>query len=186
MKLVEKIEHLMQYLITYPDAVLVFQASDMQLNIHSDASFNSEEGSKSRAGGFHWLGSDLPYNGAIDVISTTIKSVVSSASEAEYGAAFINATQACSTIQILNFLGHQQFQVVVTMDNKTAVGVANSTVKSKKSKSMEMRFHWIKDREAQKQFKFIWDKGVNNLADYFTKILPTSEYVSRRHIYVQN
>ena len=184
--LMQKIDHFLAYMASNPDATLVFKASDMQLCVHSDASYLSEPESRSRAGGFHWIGSDLPYNGAVDILSTTIKAVVSAASEAEYGAAFLNATQALPTMRTLNFLGFQQFPVTVTMDNSVACGVVNNTVKSRRSKAMDMRFHWLKDREAQKQFKFIWDKGSNNLADYFTKILPSKEYKARRHIYVDN
>jgi hypothetical protein len=34
---------------------------------------------------------------------------------------------------------------------------------------MDMRFHWLRDREAQGQFKIYWRPGGTNLADYFTK-----------------
>jgi hypothetical protein len=34
---------------------------------------------------------------------------------------------------------------------------------------MDMRFYWLKDREAQKIFQFHWKPGKNNLADYWTK-----------------
>ena len=34
---------------------------------------------------------------------------------------------------------------------------------------MDMRFHWLQDREAQGQFRIYWRPGKNNLADYFTK-----------------
>ena len=185
-RLIRRINYFLAYMASHPNAKLIFRASDMQLCVHSDASYLSEPDSRSRAGGFHWLGSDLPYNGAVDVLTTTIKAVVSAASEAEYGAAFLNATQALPTIRSLNFLGFEQFQVTVTMDNSTACGVANRTVKPRRSKAMDMRFNWIKDREAQKQFKFVWAKGSSNLADYFTKTLSAKEYKVRRHMYVDN
>ena len=34
---------------------------------------------------------------------------------------------------------------------------------------MDMRFHWLRDREAQGQFNIYWRPGNTNLADYFTK-----------------
>ena len=61
-------------------------------------------------------------------------------------------------------------------DNACATGLANDTVKVKRSKSIDMRFHWLRDRVRQGQFIALWRKGVNNLADFFTKILPTSEH----------
>jgi hypothetical protein len=40
------------YCTTHPEATLRYHASDTILNIHSDASYLSERGAKSRAGGF--------------------------------------------------------------------------------------------------------------------------------------
>ncbi len=42
-------------------------------------------------------------------------------------------------------------------------------VQPKRTKAMDMRFHWLRDREAQKQFRFYWRQGILNLADYWTK-----------------
>ena len=55
-------------------------------------------------------------------------------------------------------------------DNSTAEGVVNNKVQPKRTKSMDMRFHWLRDRAVnQKQFKIYWRPGKANLADYFTK-----------------
>jgi hypothetical protein len=34
---------------------------------------------------------------------------------------------------------------------------------------MDMRFEWLKEREAKEQFHFYWRSGKTNLADYFMK-----------------
>jgi hypothetical protein len=70
----------------------------MILNIHSDASFLSEREAKSRAGFFFYMGSNTDKanrrtNGAILIISTVLKHVMSSAAEAEIGAVFLNAKE---------------------------------------------------------------------------------------------
>jgi hypothetical protein len=54
-------------------------------------------------------------------------------------------------------------------DNTTATGYSNGTIKQKRTKAMDMRFYWIKDRVKQGQFNVYWDPGYQNLADYFTK-----------------
>jgi hypothetical protein len=62
--------HLMDYLATHPDATIRYQASDMILAIHSDASYLSETESLSRAGGIAFLSSNgisPNLNGAIHV-----------------------------------------------------------------------------------------------------------------------
>ena len=87
-KLMVAVKHLLQYAASWPDAEVCFHASQMRLIIHSDASYLSESKSRSRAGGICFLSNqgdsvDASINGAIDVISIIIPSVVAAASEAE-------------------------------------------------------------------------------------------------------
>jgi hypothetical protein len=70
-------------------------------------------------------------------------------------------------------------------DNECARGIANETVKQKRSKAIDMRFYWIRDRVAQKQFKICWQKGSDNLADYYTKHHPPAHHQRMRSRYLQ-
>jgi hypothetical protein len=54
-------------------------------------------------------------------------------------------------------------------DNTTVAGYSNGTIKQKRTKAMDMRFYWIKDRVKQGQFNVYWGPGFQKLADYFTK-----------------
>ena len=45
---------------------------------------------------------------------------------------------------------------------------------------MDMQFHWLRDREAQKQFHIYWKPGGHNLADYYTKHHPPTHYRQMR------
>jgi hypothetical protein len=70
----------------------------MILYIHSDAFYLSSIEAKSRARGVFYMGSSADTankltNGAILIISTVLKHVMSSAVEAEIGAVFINAKE---------------------------------------------------------------------------------------------
>ena len=79
---------------THPDAAIRYHASDMILNVHSDASYLSAKDSKSRASGYFFMGSlprdgqPIKLNGAISIICSILKFVASSAAEAELGALF--------------------------------------------------------------------------------------------------
>jgi hypothetical protein len=66
-------------------------------------------------------------------------------------------------------MGHPQPRTPIQMDNTTAEGVINNCVQPKQLKAMDMRLHWLKDREAQEQFRIHWRPGKSNLADYWTK-----------------
>jgi hypothetical protein len=95
---VDKIIKLLNYCTTHPEATLRYHAPDMILNIHSDASYLSEREAKSRAGGAFYIVSkndkaNRLTNGAILIISTVLKHVMSSVAEAEIGAVFLNVKE---------------------------------------------------------------------------------------------
>ena len=116
-------------------AKIRYKASDMVLNIHSDASYLSAPKARSRAGGYFFLGSvprdgdPIKLNGAIHITCTILKLVAASAAEAELGALFLNAQEAKVLRLILTELGHPQPKIPIHIDNTTAVGICNNTIK---------------------------------------------------------
>ena len=191
----QAIVHLLNYCATHPSATIRYIASDMVLHVESDASYLSESKARSRAAGYHYMGShphtnpdDLtptaPANGAISIISQIMQEVVSSAAEAELAALFHNCKEACSIRTILAELGHPQPATPIVTDNSTAAGIANDTVKQRRSKAIDMRFYWVRDRVQQRQFKIHWKKGALNHADYFSKHHPASHHMSIRSSYL--
>ena len=165
-------EQLLDYISTQDDAVLTYHASDMKLAVHSDASYLSEPNARSRAGGHFFLsnGADIPSNnGAILNIAHIIKHVMSSATEAELAALYIMAREAVYIRIILEEMGHPQPPTPVQTDNSMADGVVNRKIQPKRTKAMDMRFHWLRDRECQQQFRIYWRPGKLNYADYWTK-----------------
>jgi hypothetical protein len=183
------VDHFLQYAATWPNAKVLFRSSDMRLIIHSDASYLSESHSRSRAGGIQYLSTNgdpitSPVNGAIDVMSIIIPAVVASASEAEYAALFINGQSGVSTRNTLTDLGYPQDATPIFADNTTACGIANRSTKLRRSKAIDMRFHWIRDRVQQGQYTVMWRPGDTNLADYFTKTHTARHYREMRATYV--
>jgi hypothetical protein len=78
--------------------------------------------------------------------------VVSSVAEAEFGALFVNAKEGTVTRTTLTEMGHNQDATELKTDNTTEDWIINSTVQQKRSKAMDMRFLWVKDRVKQGQF----------------------------------
>ena len=150
-------------------------ASDMVLNVHSNASYLSTPDSRSRAAGYFFLGSvpttnqPIKLNGAVNVICSTLKCVSASATKAKLGALFHNAKEAKALRITLNKLGHPQPTTPVQIHNSTTVGIVNNTIKRRKSRSMEMRYFWLLDGGVQKIFDFLYHPGIENLADYPSK-----------------
>jgi hypothetical protein len=69
-------------------------------------------------------------------------------------------------------------------DNTTATGYSNGTIKQKRTKAIDMRFYWIKDRVKQGQFDVYWGPGYQNLADYFTKNHSPAHHKRMHEIYI--
>ena len=180
------VDRLLSYAERYPTAEVIIKASNMILCAQSDASYHSESGARSRAGGILYFGTDANgnVNGAVDYLSTIIPTVCSSAAEAEYAALFLLGREATNARHILQDLGYPQDTTTIMCDNSCAVGIANNDVKQKRSKAIDMRYHWIRDQVQQGKFKVTWEKGSANLADYFTKAHPVSHYTDMRRTYV--
>lgn len=179
-------KQLLDYAATHPDAKIRFLRSDMILQVHSDASYLSESEARSRAGGIAFMGNDsitTNINGAIHIHSSIMKNILASAAEAEVGALFHNAQDACSFRQTLIDMGHEQPPTPIQTDNACANGIMNSTVKQKRSKAIDMKYYWLRDRVDQEQFHVHWQPGSTNKADYFTKHHPPSHHKEIRSTY---
>ena len=135
---------LLNYAATYPEAEILYVASDMCLHIHSDASYLSAPKARSRASGFFFLSdhpdkitpADAKINGAIHINSKIIKRVMGSVAEAEIGAGYLNGQDGISIRTTLIEMGHPQPPTPLQVDNTTARSFANGTMKQKRSKSI--------------------------------------------------
>ena len=183
--------HLLDYAATHPNAVVRFRASDMLLHIDSDASHLCEPKARSRVGGHFFLdGKDDPKappkpNGAIHVECRILRPVMGSAAESETAGLYHNAREGTAIRHTLAEMGHPQPPTPIQCDNTVATGLANDTIKPKRTKAMDMRFYWIKDRVRQGHFRIHWKPGKGNLADYFTKHFPPSHHIQVRPTYLQ-
>ena len=66
------------------------------------------------------------------------------------------------------------------MDNTTAVGTVNNTIKQQQLRAMEMRYFWLLDAKAQKLFKIVQHPGQENLGDY-----PSKAHTGQIHQHVR-
>ena len=179
----QRTRHLLDYVATHPDAIVSYAKSNMILSIHSDASYLSEPKGRSRAGGHFFLSGgtdDAPNNDAILNTSQIIKSVMSSAAEAELGALYLNAREAVPCRTLLDKLGHKQPPTPIQTDNSTALGVVTNNILPRRTKAMDMRFWWLRDRDEQDQFRYYWRPGPTNRGDYFTKHHCSAHHTEKR------
>jgi hypothetical protein len=177
---------MLDYLATHPDATIRYHASDMILNIHSDASYLSVSNARSRLGGLFFLGNKSPeqetINRSILNVADVIKNIVASTAESEVGACFHNAQSGAPLRVTLTELGHTQPPTPLQTDNSTAYRIVNETIKQKQSKAMDMRYHWLTDRVRQQQFDVYWRPGRENLGNYHTKHHSAQHHKDIHHL----
>ena len=179
----EQTLQLLDYIATQEEAVLTYSASDMKLAVHSDASYLSEPQARSRAGGHFFLSNEATIpanNGAMLNIAHIIKHVMTSATEAELAALYLMAREAVYIRIVLTEMGHKQPATPLQTDNATAEAVCNGKIQPKRTKAMDMRFHWLRDRQCQEQFRIYWRPGKSNYADYWTKHHPATHHKHTR------
>jgi hypothetical protein len=129
----ERCVQLLDYLVTHAGAKIRFYASDMIMNIHSDASYLSESKAQSCACGHVFMGwkpingEPIKLNGAFYTNSVILKFVIASAAEAKLGALFHNCQDGIVFCQTLADVGHPQPKMPVHCDNATAVGIGNKS-----------------------------------------------------------
>ncbi len=177
------VHQLLDYVATYPNDGITYRASSMILAAHSDASYLTEVGSRSRAGAHIFLSENDPiprHNMPILTISQIIKYVMASAAEAELAALYITARELIPLRNTLEEMGWPQPKTPIQTDNSTAMGFINDSIIQRRIKMIWMRLHWLRCREAQGQFRFYWDRGTANLADYSTKHHPPAYHLAHR------
>ena len=184
-----RIEHILDYTERYPENGIIFEASDMILTSHADASYQSLPGSRSKLGGAHYFANidDPPSvnNGLITAQSAVIKVVCSGAAEAEYAALYSVGQTTYFIRLVAEACGYPQTATTIYTDNEVAMGIANRSVKIKRSKSIEKSFHWIRDKVDSGDFIIKWVPSDQNIADYFTKPLPRQRHLQLRPRIIQ-
>ena len=162
----ERVRKLLDYMYLNPNAIICFRQSDMILNVHSDASYQTASRARSRAGGYFFLGNmpknghPIKLNGNIAITCAILKPVAASTAETELGALFLNTQEARIIRLTLMEMGHPQPPTPIHIDNSTCVGIVNGTIKRQRSRAMENRYFWLLDQEAQKYFRFCHHPGA--------------------------
>ena len=188
----DECQQLLDYANTYQNVSVRYRASAMILNVEKDAAYLVLPKAKSRLAGYYYMGynrqaqTTREVNGAILVECKTIDHVVASAAEAETAGLFHNAQRTIPIRRILIALGHPQPPTPIKTDNSTAHGFTYDNINQKRSKSWDMRYYWLRDKQNQKQLDIFWEKGTDNNLDYFTKDHTTQHHRDIRSMYVHD
>ena len=113
--------------------------------------------------------------------------MVASAVESEIGGILVNAHFAIPIRHTIIALENLQSPTPLKTENSTAYKFAHNDTKQRMSKSWDIRYNWLRDRSViQKLLDIYWDKGTNNLADYFTKYHAPAHHKAMRPVYIHS
>jgi hypothetical protein len=132
-KMKAAVNQFLHYVAMNPNAIMQSHKSNMQLRIHSDASYLNEPKACSQIRGHFYLGNNMNetdvHNGAIHSNTTMSDMVISSAVESELGALFPNDKEGTGFQTTLAELGHSQNATPIQTNNTMALGIANQKIK---------------------------------------------------------
>ena len=83
-------------------------------------------------------------NGAVHTVAQIIKTVMSSAAEAELRALYINCREAIPARHLLKAMKHRHSPTPMQTNNSTALCVVTNKIQPKRTKAMDTRFHWLR------------------------------------------
>ena len=166
---------LMDYCHTHSDDTIRYCVNQMKSHIHSNESYILASKAIFRMG-VHFFLSDkfnrtsrTKHNGAVLLVASIFKNMITSAAEAELGCLFINAKEVEVLRTLLEEMVHPQGPTPTQPDNSKASGIINKTVKQRISKATDMRFYRVMDKCQKKHFLIYLAPGKYNMGDYHTK-----------------
>ena len=83
----------------------------------------------------------------------------------------------------LDELVHKQPITPVHVDNTTAVGIVNNSIKRQRSRAMNMHYFWLLCHKSQKILNVSYHPGQENLGDYPTKLNNGAHHLRVRSFY---
>ncbi|KAK9873685.1 hypothetical protein WA026_023685 [Henosepilachna vigintioctopunctata] len=165
-------KRILRYLKSTKDNCLVFTKSTDNLHGFVDADWGSDKLDRKSYTGFVFKIS----NSAISWESKKQRTVALSSTEAEY-MAMAEATKEAIYLQNLIFeITGKLNYITLFNDNKSAQALANNPVYHKRSKHIDIRYHFIRDAVLNNQIKLEYLQIDKMTADIFTKSLSVDKH----------
>jgi len=156
-------EHILGYLQSNASRGVGYQAADMVLRAHRDASYIwTENDLRCRTGRFIFFRNSDPnfINGHVEVISTVHKNNVTCTAEAEYVAVFDVAQRLAYVRKSAGALGYPQGVAVLEGGNECVLNLANVMAHERKLRRVAMRFHRARDQVRLGSTDVVWRKDT--------------------------
>lgn len=108
-------------------------------------------------------------------------SVAASSTEAEYMALFEGVREACWLRSLLSSINLKLSEpIIIYEDNNGCIAIANNPTDHKRTKHIDVKYHFSRQKVEEKEVKIIYIPTGEQLADAFTKPLPATQLISIR------
>ena len=113
---------------------------------------------------------------AISWFSKSQTCVALSTAEAEYIALSLCTQETVWLRRLMKFLGHKQVgATTVYEDNQAAQLIATTDMDSKRSKHIDVRYHYTREKALSGEIKIVWCGTGSMIADMLTKSLDKTK-----------
>ena len=174
----QAVKKIIRYLLGTRNSGIVFGNSGSSFNRigYTDADYAGCLESRKSRSGFVFL-----LNGGPISWSSQKQSVVSlSTTEAEYIALAHGTKEAIWLRRMLSDLEIDCNPVPIFVDNQSAIKLANNAEYHKRSKHIDVRFHFVPDMLSRDEIKIDYVQSKEQLADILTKPLPKQQFCMLR------
>lgn len=168
------VQKILRYLKGTVDFGITFKDSGSPFKLlgFTDADYAGCLNTRKSRSGFVFM-----FNGAPISWSSQRQSVVSlSTAESEYIALSHGAKEAIWLRQFLKELNINCNYVEIFVDNQAAIKLASNSEHHKRSKHIDVRYHFIRDIVNKKQIALEYVSSKDQLADIFTKPLAKAQF----------
>lgn len=146
---------------------------DFELYAYTNADWEGNiDDRKSTSGGIFFLWKKL-----VSWLSKKKDCIAQSTAEFEYVTATINYTQIVWMKQMLKDIGITFVElVVIHCDNTSIVNMSNNPMMHSKTKHISIKYHFLRDKVAEKKIRLEYISTKENIANIFTKPLPKDSF----------
>jgi hypothetical protein len=167
-------KRVLRYLKGSIDQGLVYTKSDSLPVGYSDSSWADDETRHSTSGVVF-----MHANGPISWQSKRQSVIALSTAEAEYVAAYEATREAAWLRQLFRDISSIDSKpLTLYIDNQSAICIANNTATSKRTKHMDIRYHYIREEIADKHIATIYCPTQDMIADILTKPLSRDRFMT--------
>lgn len=172
---VNAVKRIIRYLIKTKNVCIKYTGFTELIGF-SDADYGSDLDSRRSNTGYVFMMN----NGPVTWCSRKQNTVALSTTESEYMAAAEAAKELLWLQQLLVDIGEAQQSISLCIDNQSAIKLIHNPVFHRRSKHIDIRYNFIREKVESKSISIVYVSSANQLADFLTKALPVNKFVFNR------